>query len=90
MIRCLLTLPFLTGCYTWHQGEDITQVTVRKVITLDADAVCHALIGQSVPGCSVRNRNTTTGMWNCAIIVMPADVATNVHEPAHCLGYDHD
>ena len=93
-VRILLIayLALVAGCatYNWRQGEAVQTAHVHKVETPIASEFCTKLLGELKRGCAVRMTNTSTGVTNCVMVVLPGDLYAVRHEAGgHCMGQDH-
>lgn len=85
----ILAALLLSSCgYVWTQSVDITDVRMVKVESDQASRICSALSGSHADGCSMRMRGPDN-QWRCVLLVTKGDNAMKVHEPAHCIGMDH-
>lgn len=92
-VRILLItyLVLVAGCaYNWQQAEDVQTAHIHKVETPIAPEFCTKLLGGLKRGCAVRMTNTSTGVTNCVMVVLPGDLPAVRHEAGgHCMGQDH-
>lgn len=89
-LSTLLLALLLPGCaYNWQQAEDVQTALVHKIETPIAPEFCSRLLGGDKRGCATRLTNTSTGVTNCVMVVLPGDLTAIRHEGGHCMGQDH-